>query len=518
MGAVVTPSADGTAPTLQRATRTQIRGSSMLMVGRLLTLGLNFAIQVLIVRYLSKSDYGAFAYALSVVAIGEAVATFGLDRAVTRFVPIYHERADYDKLFGTLALVLGAVAALGVLVIGAVYAAQLVLGLSFIDDQLAASLVLILIFLAPLGAFDAVVLGLFAVFASPRAIFFRKYIVAPALKLLVVALFMIGGSNVLVLAGGYLVAAVLAMAFFVVLLARVMRQEGLFAHLHAATIQLPAHEVLAFTLPLLSSDLVYLVMGSLDGVLLGHYHGATDVATLRAVQPAAKLNQLVLTTFGLLFTPAAARMFARDDRAGINDLYWRNAAWIAVMSFPVFALSFSLAQPFTLLVYGDRYQQSAAILALLSLGYYFNAALGQNGLTLKVFGKVRAILIINLLVVALSVALNLLLIPPFGPLGAAVGTCLTLILFNLLKQAGLRWGTGISLLDRRYARTYLVILLCAAALLVFELVLDAPIYLDFGLAAGASLLVLRLNRRLLAIEQTFPELLRIPLLRRLLGP
>jgi len=47
-----------------------IRGSSLLFCGRLIGLALNLAVQVLAVRYLSKRDYGAFAYALAVVAMG----------------------------------------------------------------------------------------------------------------------------------------------------------------------------------------------------------------------------------------------------------------------------------------------------------------------------------------------------------------------------------------------------------------------------------------------------------------
>jgi hypothetical protein len=61
-------------------TKAHIRGSSLLLFGRLLALAINLAIQVVIVRYLSKSDYGAFAYALSVIAMGSSIAVFGLDK------------------------------------------------------------------------------------------------------------------------------------------------------------------------------------------------------------------------------------------------------------------------------------------------------------------------------------------------------------------------------------------------------------------------------------------------------
>jgi O-antigen/teichoic acid export membrane protein len=76
------------------ATRRQIRGSALLLTGRVLSLGINFAVRVLVVRYLSKEAYGAFAYAISIAVFGQTIVTFGLDRAVTRFVPMYDERQD----------------------------------------------------------------------------------------------------------------------------------------------------------------------------------------------------------------------------------------------------------------------------------------------------------------------------------------------------------------------------------------------------------------------------------------
>ena len=61
----------------ERETTRQIRGSSLLLIGRSISLGINFLTQVLIVRALTKTDYGAFSYALSIVALGQMVITLG---------------------------------------------------------------------------------------------------------------------------------------------------------------------------------------------------------------------------------------------------------------------------------------------------------------------------------------------------------------------------------------------------------------------------------------------------------
>jgi len=275
--------------------------------------------------------------------------------------------------------------------------------------------------------------------------------------------------------------------------------------------------VLLFTIPLLTTDLVYTVMNTVDAVLLERFGGAVDVAAFRAVQPTARLNQIVLQSFALLFTPAAARLFARNDREGINTLYWQNAAWMAIISFPVFALTFSLAGPITVLLYGARYQDSALIMAMLSLGYYFNAATGQNGLTLKVLGRLRYIVSVDVLIAFVNLGINLALIPRYGAIGAAVGTMSIMIFYNLLKQIGLVFGTGIRVIDPRYLRMYATIILGAGGLLLLEALVNPPVVAGIVAAALVSLLVLRLNHRLLNLETMFPELLRIPLVRRLFG-
>jgi O-antigen/teichoic acid export membrane protein len=495
-------------------TKKHIRGSSLLLVGRLLSLVINLAVQVLMVRYLSKSDYGAFAYALSIASLGSSLAVFGLDKSITRFIPIYQEQGDYNKLFGTIVMMVGSILSLGLAIVLVFHGLHGVIAQSFISDQQAVSLLLILIVLAPIDALDSLLVGMFAIFASPRAIFFRRHVLGPGLKLSAVLLLVLGQSDVYFLAGGYLAAGILGLIINLVMLFRVLGNRGLFQHFNFRAVEMPAQAVFGFTIPLLTADLVFVLTSSLVIMLLEYFGNTTDVATFRAVVPVARLNLVVIQSFKFLFTPLAARMFARDDQPGINDLYWQSATWIAVISFPIFVMTFSLAWPLTILLFGVRYEKSAIILVLLALGHYFNAALGFNGMTLRVLGKVRYTFIVSFLTLVIGLGLNLLLIPSYGAVGAAIGTCGTLIAQNIFYQAGLL-NTGINLFEWRYLKVYLSIMLGALGLLLVQLTTSAPIYGDFALAVLVSLGVIVINRKLLNIEQTFPELLRFPLVRRL---
>jgi O-antigen/teichoic acid export membrane protein len=186
-------------------TRSFVRGSSLLLVGRALSLGLNFGAQVMIVRYLSKADYGAFAYALGVASMAAVAVLLGLQKAIPRFLPIYREREDYRRMFGAVALGGLTVAGLGVSVALLTHGLQGLLLVRAVSDPLALSLLLVLIVLTPIEALDHLLQGLLATFAGARALFFRRHVLAPALRIAAVALVIATAGDVRLLAWGYVV-------------------------------------------------------------------------------------------------------------------------------------------------------------------------------------------------------------------------------------------------------------------------------------------------------------------------
>ncbi|MDQ2695163.1 MAG: oligosaccharide flippase family protein [Pseudomonadota bacterium] len=504
-----------------KATKKQLRGSALLLGGRLIAVGVNFLIQVLIVHHLSKADFGAWSYVLALVAFFQTFVTLGLKRSITRFIPIYHEKGEYAKLFGTILLALGVIVSVGALIILAVYTwPQAIGGLINDTGQLQGSttaLLLIMIFLVPIEAIDGLLIGLFASFTHSRAIFFRRYVVAPALKLGVVLLLIAFGSGVAFLAYGYMAASLLGIGIFGWLFYRMLRQNGVADHFSPRAVSFPVREIFSFTIPLLTTDLLMVGLHSTDVLMLGYFAGATEVAAYRVILPAADVNTIVMSAFVLLYMPIAARLFAKEDYSGINDLYWRTAIWLTVLSFPVFAVTFALARPFVLTVYGDRYADSWVYLQILSLAYYFNVVLGFNGITLKVLGRLRYMVTINVLALVLNVLLNLLLIPGFGALGAALATAGTMMAHNLLKQAGLALVSGIEVFNRRYLWFYGMVGIFALGLFLVQRYGDSPLYFLLPAIAVLSLLLLKISERDLKVADTFPELLRLPLMRFVLS-
>lgn len=505
------------AKSMNQSTKKHLRGSTLLLAGRVISMATNFAVQILTVRYLSKSDYGAFAYAMSLVSLGASLVVFGLDKTITRFLPIYQEKGEFPKLFGTIFMMVSTIFSLGFFLVILVFGMRGWIAESFINDPVAVKLLLLLVFLSPISALDSLLVGMLAIFAKPSAIFFRRHVLGPGLKLLVVLSLILLGSDVYFLATGYLIAGALGVLIYSGILLRDLRKQALWKHFNFQAIKFPIREIFGFSIPLLTTNFVYLIRHQLVVVMLQYFRSTVDVAAFRAVQPVADLNTVVIQSFTFLFMPMMARMYIKEDQEGIDDLYWQSAVWITVISFPIFLVTFSLAQPLTLLLFGERYAQSGMIMALLAFGYYFNAALGFNADTLRVYGKLRYTVAIDFVAMLISLGISLVLIPRYGAVGAAIGTFGTLVLYNTLNHLGLKFATKINLFQWRYLRVYASIVLGTLGLLLFQRLVSPPIYIGLVLAGLISLTVLVINRSVLNIEQTFPELLRFQLVRLLFG-
>ena len=484
-----------------------------MLAGRLAAMAIAFLTQVVVVRYLSKDDYGAFAYAVSAILLLQSLLPLGLDRADTRFLALYDERDDHGRLLGVILVEAATVVALGGAAVAVAVTFRGELEGSLIPGGTTFAVLLAMLALAPLQAIDTMVLNVFALFASPWTVFFRRYVLDPVLRLLVAIAMVVAERGVLFLALGFVAVGVIGLALYTFMLVRLLRRLGMLTRVSMGSIALPLREVFAFSLPLLVTNVVAVAVTELAAVVLGHYGEASDVAAFRAVAPFAALNFVVMFSFTTLFTPAAARLCARDDRAGLRELYWRSARWVAVLTFPVLCVTTALAQPVTVASFGDRYSGSALYLALLSIGYYFNAALGFNGLTVVMLGRLRYMTIANLGVLGWMVAANLLLIPRWGTIGAVVAVLSTIVVHNLAKQAGLGFGAGIGVVDRGHVVVLAQLAAVAGVLSLITISIGPPLLLGLFLVAGVSALMLRVMGPALDLGSTFPEIARLPVVR-----
>ena len=494
--------------------RDHIRGSSLFLVGNVVSLAITFLPHLVLVRYLPTEAFGHLAYALSLVAVGKTYS-LGFNEAMSRFVPIYHARREPSKVLGSIIVVFALSLLISGLLIAIFAVASGPILVLLTKGREPAGLLLILMFLVPLETAELLIMNLFACFTRTREIFWGR-LFAPMLRVIVITLVVFRHMTLPSLASGYVLVELFTVVVFGTLVVFELRKQKLLQNL--SNVVLPFREIFSFSVPLMLSNVLGMIGNSIPVLLLGYFHPISTVAYYRVVLPAAVLSSMIPGNFIPLYLPSASRLFAKDNMAGINHLFWETSLWMSVLAFPIFLLTTCFAGPLTNFLYGIRYAPSAPILAILSLGYFFNVIFAFSGLTLKVLGKIRVMVILNTVTPIIIIGFNLLLIPRYGAIGAAVATSAGLIIQNLLRQLCLwRWGGGINFFETRFASFFLVLGSSAIGLYLIRMFTPNSIYVAVALALAVSTFVLWLVKKKLKIAEVFPEIVRLPVVGRILA-
>lgn len=495
----------------------QVRRSGLLLFGKILSTGLKFVTQILIVRYLGKTDYGFFAYGLTLVAFFKHISSLGLEAAIPRFIPIYHENKDYQRLLGTVLISFGVVIVTSVTIAVAVWTEPGLINRMVSGPEAPPMLLLLLILLVPLDTIDVIVEGIWASFKSPKPIFFRRYILAPSLLLGVVALMILLEADVLFLAEGYIIVSAFGATIYLVLLARMLHGERLISFRLMRDFSVPFRELFSFSLPMLVNNLPLLQVRYMSVFLLGYFHDSATVALFTAVLPLANLNRIIPMTFSTMFTPSATRSFVRQEWERLNQMYWHIALWLAVLGLPIFLITFSAAESITGFVFGERYADSWTVLALVSLSHYLAAYLGFNDTVLIVTGRIRYKFIIRIISSAIGFLLAFFLIPTYGATGAAVATAVGAGLHTIASHLGMSTIPGLRLFPQSHWKIYTAILIASLSLFAWEYFFHTGVFVICAMAVLASIWVLHISRGSLQIGESFGEIRKIPVLRWLAG-
>jgi len=106
------------------------------------------------------------------------------------------------------------------------------------------------------------------------------------------------------------------------------------------------------------------------------------------------------------------------------------------------------------------YRQIAEVVGIISLGSLINVSTGVNSSIIYLSKKYKAGLLLLLMLFVVTIILNILLIPKFGLIGAAISNCTAAVVFNLSKYLFLYKRYGMQPFNRGIAYIFLLIVGC----------------------------------------------------------
>ena len=169
-----------------------------------------------------------------------------------------------------------------------------------------------------------------------------------------------------------------------------------------------------------------------DILMLGLMVSNAATAEYAVAHRLARLGGLGNRLLSPVFMPRLRYALAHDQN--VKREYDQNRLFELVPALLVLS-ALLLAGPWLLSVFFEQHDDASALLALLALVYVAGAAFGPNGRYLNLAGHGSATVATTAILLVLTVLLNLVLIPLWGALGAAIATVLSVGLGNAIVSA-----------------------------------------------------------------------------------
>lgn len=477
---------------------------------------MNFAIQLAAVRYFSKDEFGVYSVALSAVAVAAVFAAFGMDKTALRVLPRFQSVGDLKKFSAAAILMAVATFACSLVAIAVIYIAWGV-QYSYSSPSRSLDLMLVMIWMTPCIVLDCFVTSLFSVFGKPRAIFVRQHVLGPLLRLLAVIVVVVAGGGIFAFAAGQLIASLVGVLIYATLVRSLISERDDFVRVRWSDIKSTAKEVLSYSLTLIFGDVGFLMRGAMVVLIIGLFHTPSEVAGFQAVFPAARLNDIVIATFSMLFMPSAGRLFSEGSLDSLNHLFRKTTVWTTVLSFPLFLACFLMPEQLCVLLFGSQYADSASTLAILSLGFFINTIVGMNLRLIRVVSGLRMLILVDVISLAGAIGTNLLLVPTFGAVGGAWAILIGFVIQGIACMVAVAMTVDVNPVAWRLIRAYtLAAILTSCLWLGVNSTLITPLWMPLLLVA-TSVLFAWLCREDLEVANVFPEVARVPYLGRLLS-
>lgn len=413
------------------------QGSAGSLVLRVTGFGLRFLAAVVLARLLGVSNYGWYAYAISWLAFLVIPTTLGLDQVLLRFVPAYHEAGRWPQLKGILRFAFWRATTVSMVV--AAVAVGIAYSLPGIGPSeravLAGALALLPITVlaqirqASLRALDRPVLA-----QIPENLLYPATLVALAWAM---AAALPGGLTtlgaMLANAGAWSLAFLVGTAFVVQRLPAAFREMASSPQSAEWTAMMPA---------LVLVGLAFHLVTRADVLVLGLVGTPRDVGLYTAASRGGESLLLVYDAVTLAGASLFSALYARGDRREVQrftSLACRIVLWGTL---PIYA-ALMVAAPWFLGLFGAEFVAGAGVMRILLTAYLLSSLSGFVIVMLYVAGHQRDVAIAVGLLVPVALALDLTLIPRFGPTGAAVAAGVSLVLMKGTLVAVLYRRTGV---------------------------------------------------------------------------
>jgi O-antigen/teichoic acid export membrane protein len=401
------------------ALKTLYKHSSHYLGGRVAVMVLGFVSFPVFTRVFSVSDYGVMNLIINSVLLLTVISKFGFQHAVQRYYPECANSPDPDALpryYSTLFFGTGAIS----IVLCSLFLVSVPLGSAKFLGITATGALTLACALVTIRALRSMQNNLMQM-ENKTKLFNGVDILQKATVITVICLLLFFWKKSIF---AFILGMVVVEALVLVQYMPVLKKRGL---LSPRKIDFRFfREAIAFSFPLMTAEIAWVVLDSGDRFFIQHYLGAQALGFYAAAYGIATyLQDILMAPLQLALFPICMKVWASEGKKATQEFLSRSLDQFMLIAVGVVSVAIVTSRDVVVLLASKKFAQAHALLPYLVIGLVLSAVTIFFRPGLLIHKKASKIATATLGASILNIVLNILLLPKIGLVGAAIATTIS---------------------------------------------------------------------------------------------
>ncbi len=388
---------------------------------------LAFLNQVVLAQILGAGGIGEVILAITIVRISSQIAKFGMEETLMKFIPLYVDQKDDSLLKGTILFSLKFCLLFSVAFMLFIMICSKFIAINIFHSEGLLKLIPVIALSIPAWVIRDVIGGILKGYKDTLRALIPESIISPFIKIAVFLILILNGISplyaVIAFVAGEVLSVVAALKF---LLNRVK-------YLKPVKAKYENKKVLDVAYTIIFTGMSIILYTQADIWILGMF-GSTETVGIYGI--AAKLVLLVyfpMIAFGSIVPSLIASIHFSGDLQELRRVVRKSTRWILSIAMPIILILLLEGKYILRYCYGSEFEAGYIVLVILTIGQMIKAGSGMVGSMFQMTGEHKIYMKINIVFGILNIILNLVFVPVYGMLGAALATSFCLSMVDIIS-------------------------------------------------------------------------------------
>ncbi|MAF51270.1 MAG: hypothetical protein CMH64_04235 [Nanoarchaeota archaeon] len=404
-----------------------VKGGFIVFLGIFISKIVGYLYRIIVAR-IGAEQYGLLSLGIALLGVFTTISLLGLNQGILRYVSFYKGKEDFQKIKELLSSAFKLTFSLSLIFAIILFIFSKQISITFFSNENLSWIIKIIAIALPFNTLREVLINTFKAFQKVKYEVYIKNITENISKVIITLIFIILGVKIIGATIAYTASIILSF-----ILALYFLEKKVFSIFKTKLSKFSLNkELFRYSLPLLFGNFIFSLILWTDTLMLGYFLPESEVGIYNAALPTAFLMFTIPYALLALFIPILTELHAQNKTEDFRSVYKTITKWIFLLNIILLGIFYLFSEKILGILFGQEYTIASTSLLILSTGYFIGFLASSIQSVLLVIKRTKLILLNTSIMAIGNILLNILLIPKYGIVGAAIATSSIFIIRTIL--------------------------------------------------------------------------------------